>query len=114
MTNLLEQAINSNDADHAARIIQKPPSETMPEDVRQAFCDAVRIFDRWRFASRAFGSLGQPPHGPQSRTHDRSLLRDRRAIEVPKLTKHQQAEAWDGSRRGRPWSRLRGATTSRM
>ena len=25
------------------------PSETMPEDVRQAFCDAVRLFDRWRF-----------------------------------------------------------------
>ncbi len=49
MTNLLEQAINSNDADHAARLIQKPPSETMPEDVRQAFCDAVRLFDRWRF-----------------------------------------------------------------
>jgi hypothetical protein len=53
MTNLLEQAINSNDADHAARLIQKPPSETMPEDVRQAFCDAVRIFDRWRFDSPA-------------------------------------------------------------
>ena len=25
------------------------PSETMPEDVRQAFVDAVRLFDRWRF-----------------------------------------------------------------
>jgi hypothetical protein len=24
-------------------------SETMPEDVRQAFADAVRMFDRWRF-----------------------------------------------------------------
>ncbi len=53
MTNLLEQAINSNDADHAAGIIQKPPSETMPEDVRQAFCDAVRLFGRWRFDTPA-------------------------------------------------------------
>jgi hypothetical protein len=25
------------------------PTETMPEDVRQAFSDAVRLFDRWRF-----------------------------------------------------------------
>jgi hypothetical protein len=25
------------------------PSEAMPEDVRQAFCDAVRLFDHWRF-----------------------------------------------------------------
>jgi hypothetical protein len=25
------------------------PSETMPEDVRQAFGDAVRLFNRWRF-----------------------------------------------------------------
>ncbi len=24
------------------------PSETMPLDVRQSFCDAVRLFDRWR------------------------------------------------------------------
>jgi hypothetical protein len=24
-------------------------SETMPEDVRQAFADAVRLFNRWRF-----------------------------------------------------------------
>jgi hypothetical protein len=29
------------------------PSETMPDDVRQAFCDAVRIFDRWRFDAPA-------------------------------------------------------------
>ena len=25
------------------------PSKTMPEDVRQAFGDAVRLFNRWRF-----------------------------------------------------------------
>jgi hypothetical protein len=25
------------------------PSETIPEDVRQAFGDAVRLFHRWRF-----------------------------------------------------------------
>ena len=29
------------------------PSETMPEDVRQAFCDAVRLFDRWTFDTPA-------------------------------------------------------------
>jgi hypothetical protein len=29
-------------------MVEQPP-ETMPEDVRQAFCDAVRLFDRWRF-----------------------------------------------------------------
>jgi hypothetical protein len=29
------------------------PSETMPEDVRQAFGDAVRLFDRWRFDTPA-------------------------------------------------------------
>ena len=29
------------------------PSETMPEDVRQAFCDGVRLFDRWRFDTPA-------------------------------------------------------------
>jgi hypothetical protein len=29
------------------------PSETIPEDVRQAFCDAVRLFDRWRFDTPA-------------------------------------------------------------
>jgi hypothetical protein len=29
------------------------PSETMPEDVRQSFCDAVRLFDRWRFDTPA-------------------------------------------------------------
>ena len=29
------------------------PSETMPDDVRQSFCDAVRLFDRWRFDTPA-------------------------------------------------------------
>ena len=29
------------------------PSETMPEDVRQAFGDAVRLFDSWRFDTPA-------------------------------------------------------------
>jgi hypothetical protein len=29
------------------------PSETMPEDVRQAFGDAVRLFDRWGFDTPA-------------------------------------------------------------
>ena len=29
------------------------PSETLPQDVRQAFCDAVRLFDRWRFDTPA-------------------------------------------------------------
>jgi hypothetical protein len=29
------------------------PSETMPDDVRQAFGDAVRLFDRWRFDTPA-------------------------------------------------------------
>ena len=30
-------------------IMVEQPSQTMPEEVRQAFCDAVRLFDRWRF-----------------------------------------------------------------
>jgi hypothetical protein len=29
------------------------PSQTMPEDVRQAFSDAVRLFDRWMFDTPA-------------------------------------------------------------
>jgi hypothetical protein len=29
------------------------PSETMPDDLRQAFGDAVRLFDRWRFDTPA-------------------------------------------------------------
>jgi hypothetical protein len=29
------------------------PSETIPDDVRQSFCDAVRLFDRWRFDTPA-------------------------------------------------------------
>jgi hypothetical protein len=29
------------------------PSEKMPEEVRQAFCDAVRLFDRWTFDTPA-------------------------------------------------------------
>ena len=29
------------------------PSETLPDDVRQAFCDAVRLFDRWSFDTPA-------------------------------------------------------------
>ena len=36
-----------------AAIMVEQPSETMPEDVRQAFCDAVRLFDRWRFDTPA-------------------------------------------------------------
>jgi hypothetical protein len=29
------------------------PSEAIPDDVRQAFCDAVRLFDRWGFDTPA-------------------------------------------------------------
>jgi hypothetical protein len=36
-----------------APIMVEQPSETMPEDVRQAFCDTVRLFDRWRFDTPA-------------------------------------------------------------
>jgi hypothetical protein len=30
-------------------MMAEQPSETMPGDVRQAFADAVRLFNRWRF-----------------------------------------------------------------
>lgn len=34
-------------------VMADQPFETMPEDVRQAFGNAVRLFDRWRFDTPA-------------------------------------------------------------
>jgi hypothetical protein len=36
----------------SVRMVEQP-SEAIPDDVRQAFCDAVRLFDRWGFDTPA-------------------------------------------------------------